>query len=159
MTKYSRGSNPKRLLPLQEGIGRVVQALANSSFSKESEAERPRAVAAKLDLTEEVVRSAIWAWQERAFYIPSELLSDPVWGMLLQLLLSEIGGRKVCLSRLLAASAAPTSTAVRWLKAMEDRRLIVRRADPDNSRNEFIELTPETSNALRRYFCDVLRQK
>jgi DNA-binding MarR family transcriptional regulator len=87
--------------------------------------------------------------------LPAELFSDPAWGMLLELFHAEIGNRQVSLRRLCKASAASTPCAIRWLKALEDRELVSRQADPLNSGNEFLELTPKGSTALRLYFRDL----
>jgi DNA-binding MarR family transcriptional regulator len=149
VTKYSPDEESERRLPLNEKVGRILHILARSSVSKtEPESDR-------LDVPEEVVSAAIRAWRERACYLPSELFSDPAWGMLLELLHSEIGKRRVSLSRLCKASAASTSSAIRWLKVLEDRELVIRRPDPLISGNEFLELSPKGSTALRAYFHNI----
>jgi DNA-binding MarR family transcriptional regulator len=101
------------------------------------------------------VSAAIRAWRERACYLPGELFSDPAWGMLLELLHAEIEKRQVSLRRLSKASAASTPSAIRWLKVLEDRELVTRQADPLNSGNEILELSPKGSTALRFYFRDI----
>lgn len=149
MTKYSPDSEPGRQLHLNEKVGRILNSLARSTFARNS-SENDR-----LDIPEEVVRAAIRAWRERACYLPAELFSDPAWGMLLELFHAEIGKRNVSLKRLCKASAASTPTAIRWLKVLEGRELVIRQADPLNSGNEFFELTPKGSTALRLYFKDI----
>lgn len=157
LTKYSPDEDPSRPLPLQAKIGRIVQALAHSSLAKSG--GDPVAKTPELEVSEDSVGAAIRAWQERSRYLPDELLSDPVWGMLLELLHSEIGHRPVTVSRLCEASEVPTSSAMRWLKALEEHELVVRRADPRDSEQMGVELTPRASNALRRYFRDVVQRQ
>ncbi len=157
MTKYSPDAKPERLLPLHQKIGRIVQDLAKSSF--ESISSDPQALASMtepLEVSEEAVRAAIRAWRERSNYLPGELFSDPAWGMLLELLQAEIQQRRVSLPRLCKVSAVSANSAVRWLKALENRALVVRRVDPHNDRSEFMELAPKASAALRRYFHDAV---
>jgi DNA-binding MarR family transcriptional regulator len=149
VTKYSAESEPERPLLLNEKVGRILHSLARSTFARSS-SENDR-----LDVPEEVVGAAIRAWHERACYLPAELFSDPAWGMLLELFHAEIGNRKVSLKRLCRASAASTPTAIRWLKVLEGRELVIRQTDPSNSGNEFFELTPKGSTALRLYFRDI----
>ena len=48
-----------------------------------------------------------------------------------------------------------TRPALRWLKTMTAQGLFVRRADPHDGRRVFVELAPQTSIALRRYFAEV----
>jgi hypothetical protein len=152
MTKYTpEGEDAARPLPLPEKVGRVVQSLANSSLRKRnSEDDEP-------ELSEEAVRSAIWAWRERAFYLPADLLCDPVWGMLLELLLGEVAKRRVTLSTLCNASAASTTTTLRWLRALENRDIIVRREDHLGS--DLFALTPPLSAAMREYFRNVVQPR
>lgn len=149
MTKYSPDREPERQLPLNEKVGRILHSLARSTFARNSPDND------RLDVSKEVVGAAIRAWRERTCYLPAELLSDPAWGMLLELLHAEIGKRHVSLRRLCKASSASTPTAIRWLKVLEERELVVRQADPLNSGNEFLELTPKGSTALRLYFRDI----
>jgi DNA-binding MarR family transcriptional regulator len=148
VTQYSAESEPERHLPLHEKVSRILHGLARSSLTKSAPDGNGLAV------SEELVKTAIRAWRERACYLPAELLSDPAWGMLLELLHAEISKRRVTVARLCKASAASTPSALRWLKALEDRELVVRQADPPNSENEFVELSPRGSTALRLYFRD-----
>ena len=53
------------------------------------------------------------------------------------------------------ASDDPATTALRWLKTMVSQGLFVRRADPHDGRRVFVELAPDASGALRRYFAEV----
>jgi DNA-binding MarR family transcriptional regulator len=149
VTKYSSDAEPERQLPLNEKVGRILHSLARSTFAKISSDND------RLDVSEEVVSAAIRAWRERACYLPGELFSDPAWGMLLELLHAEIQKRQVSLRRLCKASAASTPSAIRWLKVLEDRELVTRQADPLNSGNEILELSPKGSTALRFYFRDI----
>ena len=149
MTKYSPDSDPERQIPLNEKVGRMLHSLARSAFARNSSENDG------LDVPEEVVGAAIQAWRERSCYLPAELFSDPAWGMLLELFHAEIGNRSVSLKRLCKASMASTPTAIRWLKVLEARELVVRQADPLNSGNELFELTPKGSTALRLYFRDI----
>ena len=76
--------------------------------------------------------------------------------MLLDLLQAEIAQLRVPVSSLCIAAAVPATTALRWLKTHgRARDLFVRRADPHDGRRVFVELAPEASQALRRYFAEV----
>ena len=110
-----------------------------------------------VEIAEEVVDQAIRTWRERAYYVPDELLSDPAWIMLLELLHAEIENRRLSSTRLLKLSAVSMSSAARWLKALESRDFVVRRSDPQEPEKEFFELSPKASLSLRRYFRDVMQ--
>jgi DNA-binding MarR family transcriptional regulator len=157
VTKHSPDAKPERLLPLHEKIGRIVQSLARSSLETASpDPQESGSAKDPLEVSEEAVSSVLRAWRARSDYLPGELFSDPAWGMLLELLQAELEQRRVSLPRLCNVSAVSASSAARWLKALEGRALVTRRADPHDCRNEFVELAPNASAALRRYFHDVV---
>jgi hypothetical protein len=149
VTKYSPDAEPQHQLPLDEKVGRILYSLARSTFAKALSNDD------RLEVPEEVVSAAIRAWRERACYLPGELFFDPAWGMLLELLHAEIGKRQVSLRRLCKASGASSPSAIRWLKVLEDRELVIRQADPLDPGNERLELSPKGSTALRLYFRDI----
>ena len=144
MTNHSPGSEPRHPLPLQQTVRRMVETLANAPSVDHA------------GISHDAIRAIIRARQARASYLPPELLSDPAWGMLLELFHGELAGQPVSMSSLCKAAAVPDSTAARWLKALEGHELTVRRSYPDEPENAFVELTPKGSAALRGYFRDIL---
>jgi len=110
-----------------------------------------------LDVSLDTVRAVIRARRVRGRYFSEELFADPAWDMLLDLLQAEISRLRVPVSSLCIAAAVPATTALRWLKTMVQEGLFLRRADPHDGRRVFVELAPQTSHALRRYFNDVGR--
>ena len=64
----------------------------------------------------------------------------------------------MAVSSLCIASAVPATTALRWIKTLTDNGLFVRRADPTDGRRVFIELSPETADAMNAYFAELERQ-
>lgn len=150
MTNHSPDPDSKNPLPLQQTVRRMVESLANAA------PEQGHPPSAQPEITQDVIRAIIRARQARDVYLPPELLSDPAWGMLLELLHGELAGQRVSISTLCEAAAVPDSTAARWLKALEARDLAARRSNPDEGGSEFVELTPKGSAALRDYFRDVL---
>ena len=107
-----------------------------------------------LDVSLDTVRAVIRARRLRGRYFSEELFADPAWDMLLDLLQAEISRLRVPVSSLCIAAAVPATTALRWLKTMVQEGLFLRRDDPHDGRRVFVELAPQTSHALRRYFND-----
>jgi DNA-binding MarR family transcriptional regulator len=101
------------------------------------------------------VRQVIRARRLRSRYFDEEMFADPAWDMLLDLLQAEIAQHRVPVSSLCIAAAVPATTALRWIKTMTDAGLFRRRADPHDGRRIFVELAPQASDALRRYFKEV----
>lgn len=156
VTRYTPDPKRGRALPLQGKIGRIARFLPRSSLAN-AKPDVGEATSFALEVPEETITQFIRVWRERNSYLPSELLLDPAWGMLLELLQAEIQDRSVSLARLCKVSGVSASSAVRWLKALEARELAVRRADPENANNEFVELSKKGSSTLRRYFHDILQ--
>jgi hypothetical protein len=147
----------ERLRQLSDEVGRIAATLARLSsgpspapsvIRQDSSAEAP-------PVSAEAVRSVIRARRLRARYFHEELFADPAWDMLLDLLQAEISHLRVPVSSLCIAAAVPATTALRWLKTMVSQGLFVRRADPLDGRRVFVELAPEASHAMRRYFAEL----
>ena len=77
--------------------------------------------------------------------------------MLLDLMAARLEGNPVAVSSLCIAAAVPATTALRWVKALTDRGLFVRIADPHDRRRVFIDLSEDTVRALGAYLRAVRR--
>jgi DNA-binding MarR family transcriptional regulator len=157
LSDVASDQNSARLRQLSDEVSRIASTLArlsagpseaHKSFSPQPQGEVPQVSA-------ETVRSVIRARRLRNRYFEADLFADPAWDMLLDLLQAEIAQLRVPVSSLCIAAAVPATTALRWLKTMTDKGLFVRRADPHDGRRVFVELAPETSVAMRRYFAEV----
>jgi DNA-binding MarR family transcriptional regulator len=149
--------NTERLRQLSDEVSRIATTLARLSTGPAAPTRSIELVAASdvPPLSVETVRSVIQARRLRARYFAENLFADPAWDMLLDLLQAEISQVRVPVSSLCIAAAVPATTALRWLTKMVSEGLVVRRADPCDARRIFVELTPEASQALRRYFAEV----
>ena len=149
----------RRLKQLSDEVGRIAATLARLSSGPEPTSktvERPADPSGEVPAASgEMVRNVIRARRIRARYFDEELFADPAWDMLLDLLQAEIAQHRVPVSSLCIAAAVPATTALRWIKTMTDNGLFRRRADPHDGRRVFIELAPEASLAMRRYFAEV----
>lgn len=134
----------------------MMQFLATPSFAGDKQTSEDKRPSSGPEISEEAVIQFIRTLVERARYVPSELLADPAWGMLLELLHAELQSRRVRLVEICSTSGASMSTAVRWLNVLESHDFIVRRKDQEEDDNCFVELSSKGSSALRRYFNDVV---
>jgi DNA-binding MarR family transcriptional regulator len=150
--------NAARLRQLSDEMGRIATTLARLSTGPGGPAIKP--IESKVetpDVDADTVRAVIRARRMRSRYFSEELFADPAWDMLLDLLQAEIAQLRVPVSSLCIAAAVPATTALRWIKTMTEQGLFVRRADPHDGRRVFVELAPAASQAMRRYFAEVLR--
>jgi DNA-binding MarR family transcriptional regulator len=149
--------NAERLRQLSEEVGRIASTLARLSAGPGTSRPTltPMPAGDIPPLSADTVRNVIRARRTRARYFSEELFADPAWDMLLDLLQAEIAQLRVPVSSLCIAAAVPATTALRWLKTLVAQGLFIRRADPHDGRRVFVELAPETSQALRRYFAEI----
>jgi DNA-binding MarR family transcriptional regulator len=146
-----------RLRQLSDEVSRIAATLARLSTGPGAP---PAAIAVPVSASEvpaiaaENLRAIIRARRIRSNHLPADLFADPAWDMLLDLLQAEIVQHRVPVSSLCIAAAVPATTALRWIKTMTDRGLLVRRDDPHDGRRVFIEMAPQTSAALRRFFSE-----
>jgi hypothetical protein len=157
LSDVASDQNAARLRQLSEEVSRIATTLARLSSGPQAQIRPVETVqAAELpEISAETVRAVIRARRLRSRYFPEELFADPAWDMLLDLLQAELSHLRVPVSSLCIAAAVPATTALRWLKTLVEERLFARRADPHDGRRVFVELAPDTSLALRRYFAEV----
>lgn len=154
----SSEASASRLRQLSEEVSRIAGALSRLSTASSGPPLSPATMAPPqgdmVPVSAEGLRSIIKARRLRASHLPGDLFADPAWDMLLDLLQAEIVQHRVPVSSLCIAAAVPATTALRWIKAMTDRGLLLRRDDPHDGRRVFIEMAPSTSASLRRYFLE-----
>jgi DNA-binding MarR family transcriptional regulator len=165
VTAYSTDIDTERLLRLSEEVTRIAGNLAKLSMGVGAprSALQTNATTAENQSTTEVspdaVRWVVTARRERARYLSSELFADPAWDILLDLLEAELAQHRVSVSSLCIAAGVPATTGLRWISNMVKQGLLVRHPDRNDGRRAFIELAPEVSTALRRYFADVVEPR
>ena len=103
-------------------------------------------------ITEERLRAALRVRRNRDRYFDSKLFADPAWDILLELYAAELGQRRVAVSSLCIGAAVPATTALRWIKTLEQKGMIQRAADPTDGRRVFVSLAPDTSSAMEQFF-------
>ena len=157
LSDIASDQNAARLRQLSDEVSRIAATLARISASPPVAPvpSRPVNETPIPDVSAETVRSVIRARRLRNRYFADHLFADPAWDMLLDLLQAEIAQLRVPVSSLCIAAAVPATTALRWLKTMVEEGIFLRRADPHDGRRVFVELAPETSAGLRRYFAEV----
>ena len=149
--------NAARLRQLSDEMGRIASTLARLSSGPGAPAIKPAASRSEMpEVDAETVRAVIRARRLRSRFFSEELFADPAWDMLLDLLQAEIAQLRVPVSSLCIAAAVPATTALRWIKTMTEQGLFVRRADPHDGWRVFVELAPAASDAMRRYFNEVI---
>jgi hypothetical protein len=146
----------ERLRRLSEEVARIAGALAELSSSAKSVAHMPAcdfaAIADADTVDANMVRNLIRIRRLREQFFPRDLFADPAWDMLLDLMAARLEQSRVAVSSLCIAAAVPATTALRWIRTLTEHGLFVRRADPEDGRRIFIELSDNAGEALAAYF-------
>ena len=151
----------ERLRRLNAEIARIAEALLKLSRDgtggdgvrdRGSDFVAPPAdSAAPVEITAATVRGAIRARRLRDQYFPKDLFADPAWDMLLDLFAARLEGMTVSVSSLCIAAAVPPTTALRWITAMTDAGLLMRREDPSDRRRAFVALSAQAVAGMQGY--------
>jgi DNA-binding MarR family transcriptional regulator len=89
-------------------------------------------------------------------FLNSAWLGEPVWDIVLVLYVCD-GRRRMTTGDVIALSAVPSSTALRWFAVLEDAGLIVRNDSPTDKRVVYIELSDLGRAKLDTFFAQVQR--
>ncbi|MBZ6378425.1 hypothetical protein B5C34_12940 [Pacificimonas flava] len=138
------------LQDLRSQVARIVHILDRLVDRPGKEAAPdvdPRSAAQSAALIREIIRKR----RLRSDFFPADLFADPAWDILLDLAASRHEGRSVSVSSLFIAAAVPTTTALRWIKALTDAGLLERCPDPQDGRRSFITLSDRTATLMERY--------
>ena len=87
--------------------------------------------------------------------LPRDLLGEPAWDILLALYIEQPGG--VPLSSICYASGSPSSTAVRWITALERRGFAHREALDRDDKVVLVRLSTAGCTAVERSLKAMLR--
>jgi DNA-binding MarR family transcriptional regulator len=98
------------------------------------------------------IRNMIKLRRLRDSFFDKDLFADPAWDILLDLMAARLEGQTVSVSSLCIAAAVPPTTALRWITAMTESGMLLRRQDPDDARRIFIILSDDVTTKLNDYF-------
>jgi len=88
-------------------------------------------------------------FREKVF-TQKDIFSDPAWDILLDLYISKAKNKKISVTSACLGSAVPPTTALRWLKILEDRSLIIREVDHEDGRRNFISISALGCDLMER---------
>lgn len=80
-----------------------------------------------------------------------DLFGEPAWDILLDAAIMESRGKKVSVTSACLAADVPSTTALRYVSALEERGFMSRDIDPFDNRKKYVRLTPKGRRVLRQY--------
>lgn len=113
---------------------------------------KPQPRTAGQPITERYVREVLKLRRRRDRFFEAELFADPAWDILLELYAAELGQQRMSVSSLCVGAAVPATTALRWIKTLEEKGMIRRAADPMDGRRIFVSLSNEALVAVGNFF-------
>lgn len=91
----------------------------------------------------------------RGKFFDGDLLFDPAWSMILDLYRSYLKNERLSVTAVCIGSGVPETTALRYLRELEERGYVERIPDENDRRRIFSKLTKPTFEALTNYFASL----
>ncbi len=135
---------------------KAQDSLSDRPFGS-TESEKKQNQSTPHPISAQQVRNLIKARRLRDQYFDAELFADPAWDMLLDLMAARLEGQKVSVSSLCIAASVPPTTALRWIKTMTEEKIFLRKADDQDGRRIFIELSDEATAGMIGFFSMIRR--
>lgn len=137
---------------------RLLNVLAGAEVDRGKELTRIVEKGARTDrnsyrqLLEERARQTFANRAQRSQFFNSVMFGEAAWDMLLALYVTDQSGPRHTVSGLVSLSGVPQTTALRWLDFLDEEQLVTRRANPNDKRVFYVELTDAARGALDAYF-------
>lgn len=98
----------------------------------------------------------IISWRRlRGRFFPADLFSDPVWDMLLDLVIARLDDRPLQVSYIGIEAGVPSSTSLRWIRSLRAQGFVRRWQDPADRRRELVELSDAGFQAFASYIDEI----
>ena len=88
----------------------------------------------------------------RTEFFEDNLFAEPAWDMMLDLMEARLRGTEILTSSLCMAASVPATTALRWIKNLTEKGILVRRADENDKRRVYVALSDEAASAMKYWF-------
>lgn len=81
----------------------------------------------------------------------ADLFGEPAWDILLDAAIMESRGKQVSVTSACLASDVPSTTALRYVTALEERGFLTRESDQFDNRKKYVRLTAKGRRVLKHY--------
>ena len=97
--------------------------------------------------------------RQRDEVLGADLFADPMWDLMLDLYASAAEGERVSVSHACVASRAPSSSALRYIKEMTTKGLVVRDDCRTDARKVYVRLSDKTRIAMGDLLSRMMRDR
>jgi hypothetical protein len=152
MTDRGSGARLAPIASLME-ISRILEETARIVRDHALAERQPDAAAAPVAPVSDaaIVRSIIDARRLRRERLGAAMAREPAWGMVLELYLARLEGRRVYQTMVGLGAGVPETTAFNLTSKLLARGTFTREHDPDDRRLAVIGLSNEAADKVRRY--------
>ena len=98
------------------------------------------------------VEAVLAARARRHTLLDPDLLFDPAWSMLIDLYRAALLGKPLSVTAVMIGSGVPDTTALRYLRILEERGYVERFPDKNDRRRIYVRLSPQKFTAMADYF-------
>lgn len=150
MTELSPALSASRLMEIANELAEAAHRVEDQAIPALSSA---RSQTASSPNYAEYAREIYRDRRRRAeiFGSPS-MFAEPGWDILLDLYIAAYAEKEVSVTSACIGASVPTTTALRWLKVLEDKELISRHEDPADHRRAWVRLTRNGLRKMNRFF-------
>jgi len=132
-----------------EGALQLISTVVSDYLNRSADQPPPPAPGTMTKL--ELAQAIVMARRQRASFLPSEILGEPGYDMLLDLYISRMTHKRVSVSSLCIASGVPSTTALRWISILTGKGYFARESDPSDGRRYHVTLTDLGFDATDAY--------
>lgn len=151
MTIQQESQRARKLLSMATELMSVARDLEGGG--KEDDATEGVKLSSTDTVLAEVARQIYSARRKRSMLIDDdEFFGEPAWDIYLDLYIAAHERRDVSVTSACLATTLPPTTALRWLRLMEDEGIVVRERDDRDSRRSNVRLSAEAFTRMTRYF-------
>lgn len=90
--------------------------------------------------------------RSRNDFFAAAFFADPIWDMLLELLVARLRGVHLPTTGLCASAGVPMTTALRCVRILTKKGIIKRNPDMVDRRRVYVDMTEEAADAMLRWF-------
>ena len=135
------------------GVVTVVEAPAKRSAANDGLTANDVDPSPHLDPV--LIRLLLLVRALRTEHLGSDFDQDPAWTMMLELAWGELQGNDISVTSLCIGSGAPDTTALRYMKVLEEDGYLARRPDERDGRRTFVHLTPLGRRAMAKMMAEL----
>lgn len=129
---------------------RAKQRQVQSPFEQLKALLRRKRLRRPVSLGEDHILSILTVRRARDQIFGRPLFADPAWDILLELYAAHLGARRITVADLIRSIDVPSSTVVRWIRALEEQGFIGPDAQAGQFNSQWVCLTDRGLTRMRQ---------